>query len=214
MTKAKLAVVSLVAALGVSGAASASASAHEFIVEGKAIGESEDILSSFKSEGTSFFASVSHTKVEIKCAKDKGSVALEFFGKTKGSITYEECKAYQLNAKRELTLLKCTVPNTKIFFIDHLITFKAKVADEFEPEGTSFGEFKVTGGECPIGGAYSLKGTVIGIQPEAEVEKETHLTEFVPTEAGSQKLELGEGAAELVGTEELTLPEGKKGSEK
>jgi hypothetical protein len=215
MVKIRRVVIAVVVALGVTGVACAAAWAHEFIIEGKAIQETEDILTSTKSGPSTAITVVRGVTIEVKCAKDKGIVALGFDGQTKGSITYEECKAYERNSKGELVLLKCVVANTLITFSDQLVTFKSRVADEFKPaEGTTFGEFKITGGECLISGVYALSGTVIGIQPEAEVEKETHLTEFIAAEAGSQKLELGGGTAELNAVEEVTLPEGKKGSEK
>jgi hypothetical protein len=215
MAKARLVVVALVVALGVMGVACAAAWAHEFIIEGKAIKEAEDIVTSTKSATSTVITVVRGVTIEVKCAKDKGIVALGFAGQTKGSITYEECKAYERNSKGELLLLKCVVANTLFTFNDQLVTFKSRVADEFKPaEGTTFGDFKLTGAECAIGGSYALSGTVIGVQPEAEVEKETHLTEFIAAEAGSQSLELGGGTAELNAVEEVTLPEGKKGREK
>ena len=193
----------------------ASAAAYGFIVEGKEITkESEDVMGTLKSTNTSFYGTVQGVKIQVLCAKDKGNVALEFSGNTKGGISFESCKVYSINSRRELTLLtKCTVANFEMFFTDMLVGFKSLVADEFIPTEAAFGEIKITGTGCTAFGSYPIRGKLIGIQPEAGVEKETHITEFNPAEAGSQSLELGESAAEVVGVEEVTLT-GKKWSEK
>ncbi|HEV3047499.1 MAG TPA: hypothetical protein VGY13_09080 [Solirubrobacteraceae bacterium] len=211
--KARTVVAGLLVACGLSGLTAASAAGYGFVVEGREIKEAEALTASIKSATTSFYGTAQGVKIQVQCAKDKGNVALEFSGSTKGGVTFESCKIYSVNSRRELTLLsKCTVANFELFFNDKLIAFKSLVADEFVPAETAFGEIEITGTGCTAFGTYPIKGKAIGVQPEAGVEKETHITEFNPAEAGSQSLELGEGPAEIVGVEEVTLA-GKKWSE-
>ncbi len=150
MSRIKQAMVSVLAIAFVGAFASASASAHRFIEEGP-----KEVKNGEKITGTSGVSELASTidkvAITIVCKKDKFEGTLETGGKTKATITYEECSLTGLSG--------CKVPNIIAKVNDKLIENAGKeIEDEFEQEGTEpFATIEIE--TCTLKGKYKVTGT-------------------------------------------------------
>jgi hypothetical protein len=217
MTRIRLIMLSLLAtfALGAVGSASASADPCPHAAEGDVAvchaGLEWEGTLKVKSPSSKLVGFIKAKAIIIVCKKDTGTVTIEDSGKTKFTITFEECKG-------EGSIAGCTIPNIKFNGKDQLLTktlATERLEDELAPEtGTTFVEIKVE--KCALEGTYPVKGTQVcevdkeGKSPEkinAEAEKslETHKVICPP---GKSHLTFGTEKAEFEGTEELSKEAG------
>jgi hypothetical protein len=196
MSRLKLVLLSLGAALAMSAVASSSASAVlanlYFEQPSKALGTETIVGTVGKAQ---LQAESGNTKVLLECTTNKLEEGkIEFPGKSSGKITYEGCKVFIISKGVKTFLSVCKVKPIIFKFLDKLITqTKAGVvADEFKP--TEAPELFVTifieGVECPLAGVggvakeYKVKGTyVASLDDQAEEDQTEH--ELIFTEAGS-----------------------------
>jgi hypothetical protein len=213
MFRMKPAILGALAALAISAAASASASAatHAFWDCQKIGGPWKNAqcsekgppnewgtreIAETKAEGTGTASTLASTiaglKITVECKKNRFSATLEKEGKSKGEVTFEECKMVGSE------FAACEVPNIKFNFKDKLV---AGPEDEFEPtSGTTFVEIRID--SCALKGTYPAKGTQICKLPNAGQAKIVHELECTP--AGSS-LTLGKEKAEFTSTEKVHL---------
>lgn len=144
------------------------------------------------SEASTLASTIAGLKIAVECKKDKFTATLEKEGKSKGEVTFEECKMVGSE------FATCEVPNIKFSFKDKLV---AGPEDEFEPtSGTTFVEIRIN--TCALKGTYPAKGTQICKLPNAGQAKIVHEVECTP--AGSS-LTLGKEKAEFTSTERVHL---------
>jgi hypothetical protein len=201
-------VVTLAVALcALGGLAAGSAVAAAYRVENKTITKTvESALTSGASELKGEFLG-GRVELAIKSQKSAGSFDLESGGLAKATINLEGNALYEINEKGEYTLISnCGVPTFAIGAKAELSVFNGKLASAFAPEDSVFADFSITGASCGLRKTDNyLTGTMIGIVPEAEVSKGTHLVSFIPSEAKSQNLSVYGSPAELTSTESLSL---------
>lgn len=184
-------------AMFVLGVATASASAHEYQVEGgtlpqKITGGSKTVS---KLEGT-----VLGKKITIECAKQTVNSGEILEGnKSNGEITYEGC-----SVKENAT---CEVPNIKFKIKDELTGPTPGVQDTFLPTGASEEFVSIKIKVCALAGTYPVKGKQVCNLPGGEVFAATHTIECLP--AGSS-LTLGTEPAFYTGSTEVSLVSGLK----
>lgn len=183
-------------AMFVLGVATASASAHEYQVEGGTVpqpikGGSKTVS---KLEGT-----VLGEKLTIECTKqtiNKGELLAG--GKSNGEITYEGC-----SVKGQAT---CEVPNIK-FKVNDELTGGPPVKDVFLPTGANEEFVTIEIKVCGLKGKYPVKGKQTCNLPGGEEFAPAHNIECLP--AGSE-LTLGTEPAHYTGTTEVSLVSGLK----
>lgn len=196
--------LAILAVFAVSAGVSASASAHEFFVEGKAVTGTERFEFTSTS-GTSTLEAESLAIIECKKDTDKGF--LEAKGATIVTIKYTECKVFGPKKEAE-PLCKVTEP-IEVIAADHLTIFEYKLGDLFEPETSAiFATIEITGAECLLKGKYEVTGKQQCKLPEAETEKVTH--EVVCEPPGSE-LHLRTAPSKFTSTDTVEVA-GKKWS--
>lgn len=199
--KARLLIPVLLSVLALGAATAASASASEYLVEGKQVTETTN------TEGTSgsslLVGKVGAAEVKIECAKDTFTGTVEAAGKSTATLLLKECTA----AKPA----NCKVPATIEGKLKDKLIGSTTPEDEFEAtkaEGT-ISEIVVSGTECAITGTYALKGAQTC--ELTKVEEEVAEREVICKKTGS-KLKLGLEAASFSSTEKAKLVSGKKWS--
>jgi hypothetical protein len=158
VTKVRLLLLSIVAALAVGAVGAAAANAAEFKVcqaggteeyeTNKCLAKKAGSTFSYLAvpagglnvEGTSGASKLESTilakRTIIECLKDKtigaaGTNKIEPAGASKGEIEYSECKLFIVNAEHKKELLAaCTVPNIKFKFTDLLLVGNGAGPDE------------------------------------------------------------------------------------
>lgn len=196
MLRMKLVLLGLAATLVFSAVVSSSAMAApetRFFVEGS------EVTAATKIVGTSGVAQLESTvaglKILIECKKDTFTGEIEEKGKTKGEVTFEECKLYEIKAGKKTEVTTCTVPNIKFTFHDQLVVGNGSSAEDeyFPPTGKLYIEFEITG-TCLLAKKYKVETANEGkgqrcALPLGEVEQEKH--EIVCTSTGSSELRFG-----------------------
>jgi hypothetical protein len=186
-------------------AASATASAHSYKIEGKTIGAGakEEVL---VSSGTGEFESVLlGTKILITCQEDLGSAAnnaIESEGKSKFKVEFKNgCLMSEIKEGKKTPLASCVVAEpVKAEGEDLLVGTNGFPEEEFkEKESKAFSIISITG--CALESKTEVKGGTVCALPEASVEEVSH--EIVCTGVGS-KLKYGKEAAFLYSTETIT----------
>jgi len=219
MTRIRLILLSMIAVLGISAAASvASAAAAEpltrYSVEG--IGEITESLAIEGNVGTAQLNGlVLGNKLMIECTENKLiSGSIKPTGKSEGEINFAKCTVFLIKSKKESQAGKCAVVEPiKFNFTDLLIVGPGGlIEDEFKPTGAENNfvtiEIKKVGEEgCPIAGKYETKGSyVASLGAEGEVLKTEH--ELVFTSTGS-KVKLGKEPASFTNRTTIKLVDGK-----
>jgi hypothetical protein len=210
MTKSRAALLGIVAALAVSAAAAATASAHEFLVEGSAVTSLVD--GTFTSATSHLRYELSGAKVDIVSNVDSGSFSLSPSGVDAATISFTSNALYETNAAGEDTvrLSSCTVNEGKpiTFAVDsELAELSGELVDALEgAKPPLFVSFSITGAECALKKpSYEVTGSVDALLPEGEVNKALHILEFEPKTGGSQSLELFKKPATITSKESLVL---------
>ncbi len=235
MSRIKLILLSMLALVAISALASASASATvplflTCLNVGSGKGQWEDAACSKAKTGGGWETSAVTTALEISgtggvaklksellgaeilitCTKNTIVSAvsdLEAEGKSKGEVTFEECKVG--NSKE--TFVNCEVPNIKFKFTDQLILVGTEVKDEFkgvEKEGTQFVEISIKNKEekaCTQKGKFPVTGTQIALLPEPTVFKHLHLLDFSTADSS---LTFNTKPATFEGSDEIYLLSG------
>lgn len=190
MSKFRFVLLSAVAALVVSLAATAAASAHEYKVEGKTIAKETGVTGSGSGEyvlkGTPL-----GIKTEIKCAKvkvEKGAIDVGGVDKGTSELGFTECKVEKPAG--------CSVAEP-IKANDRTVLAETPVQELFEPPtgSTTFAEITLTG--CVVAGTFKVEGSQLCELPNAGTESTSH--EVVCKTTGS-KLKFGGKAAEFSGS--------------
>jgi hypothetical protein len=199
---ARLLILVLLSTLALGAATAASASASEFIIEGKQVTEATNV------EGTSGLALlagvIGGVEVKIECVKDTFTGTIETGGKGSATLLLKECS--------ETKPVNCKVPATIEGKLKSKLIGSATPEMEFEAttaEG-AISEIVISGAGCAIPGTYALKGSQICELPKAEEEAVEH--EAVCKKLKS-KLKLGPEAASFSNTEKAKLTSGKKWSD-
>jgi hypothetical protein len=189
MTRIRLILLSMVAMLALSAAASATASAAvetRYFVEGDTeLAASESIAGTV---GTAELVStLANDKIAIVCTKNTLSNAtVETVGKSKGEIKYEECgELKQIKGGTLTTVTNCKVTIPPFKFIDLLVAGPGgTVEDEFKPEtGTTFVEIEIGGTGCNaiFKGKFLASGSYVASLPKGELGEVGHLIDFTST---------------------------------
>lgn len=213
MSRIRLALLCLVAALTVSAVASIAASAaptNRFFVNKVELAAEEPIEGVVETAQLNF--EVASAKTMIDCTTNtlvKGAVNKN--GETSGEITFKGCKVYSIASGVASPLGVCTVEEPITFkFTDQLITGPGGlVEDEFKPSEANevFVKIKINGASCTIKGTYEPKGTyVASLGSEGEVERTEH--ELVYTSTGS-KIKISEKPASFTNRTKIKLKSGK-----
>ncbi|MHB1859588.1 MAG: hypothetical protein ACYCUM_05665 [Solirubrobacteraceae bacterium] len=135
--------------LGVAGVASASA--HEWEINGKAITANTAVTAS----GGPFTLSAPALKVKIVCAKEAATGQLELAGKDSASIEFTECEG-----KEEAAACKVAEP-ISVKANTQLEAVAGVLEDKFTPAVAGpFTEIELEG--CAIANFYPVEGTVNG----------------------------------------------------
>jgi len=195
--------VALMAVLALGAVAAASASAHEFIVEGKTVAAGEQVAAEGTGGVVKIEKQVSGKTVTVECKNSRSKNHLEKEGKTNGEVTFEKCAVVGLSG--------CRVPNWKLRFSDQLVLFEAALADEFKPEPgqTELGVMEIE--VCALKGTYAVTGTFTCALPGVGVERVEH--EMICEPKGSS-LKIGGDSASIAGSEKIHLESGKQWSAK
>lgn len=197
------ALVALVAAFAMSAVATASASAHEFIVEGKAVAAGEQVAA----EGTGGVVKVekqeSNKTVTIECKSSRSKNHLEKEGKSYGGVTFEKCAIVGLSG--------CQVPNWELKYSEQLVLFEALLADEFKSEAgqEKLGDLEIE--TCALKGTYAVTGVLTCSLPGIGVEGVEH---EVACEPKGSSLKIGGASASITSSEKVRLESGKRWSAK
>lgn len=228
MSRIRLVVLSLVAVLAVSAAASASALAAETFggvqcqpyPEGKWKDpqctekgppneyETMEITNSeVKGEGETAIlkSEISTTKIYIDCQKTTFAGRIEKGGKSKSEIKYEKCVLYEESTGKPIST--CTVPTITANVADEIVGGKGHFEDRFTPEkGEEFTKIKIEGASCTLKGTFEVKGSQRCELPDAEARQKKHAIRC--KESGSS-LKLGNKEAFYRGevTAELVPPD-------
>ncbi len=209
MTRAKVAMLGLLAVFALSASASAVASAatHIYRVEGTELKENLKVEGSGPAGGLE--TTVAKLHIVLDCQEDviageiknnKGK------GESIGKIEFRNCDFYKSEKGRKVPLTACGVAEG----------LKAEATDELTEHGQDlfrgvgpnekFAEFEITGESCAIDGRFEVIGSQLCTIPEAEFEKVVH--GLICTPPGS-KLLFGKEAAQLFGEGQVKL-ENKK----
>jgi len=208
MSKVRFIVLSVLAVLAVSAVASASASAHEFLVNGKPVTGTEPVTST-----GGLFRLVAATKI-IDCETANGFGLILSGGKTfihdihflNCKTSQTKCAVHSIGASNGLILL-VNVP-------DLLVTRKTSggaevTADEFQENPTTK-EFITLKFLAEAGGSCSEFGTETKVkgQVAAQVNNGTESLEFTEPELQGNSLEAFGKAAKFFGTAKQKLVNG------
>jgi len=172
--------VCLLAVFALSAVTAAGAQAVSWHVNSNPIGSSGKFA--FKSTSGVSRLWVTSLKLVIVCKKDKDAGTLEFGGKDKVTVTYEECGLYEAvwNATTKewevgTQYTACKVPNIVVEKIVSQLTWGPGgiLVNDFKPEtGTLFVTITVEGASCALAKKYPVEGTVIAKFPPAQINKE------------------------------------------
>lgn len=196
--------MSLVAVVGVSVLASASASAIGRIgacetvsvvgsgqwndAECTSLGGSKEWstkeITSGEEKGTGgeavLTSEIGGAEVIITCAKGKTTSTIEAAGAAKGEATFEECAVG--NSKEKF--VNCEVPTILVKFTSQLTEEESELRNEFKPGeegGKRFTTIAIKNKSekiCTVKGNFAVEGFAIALVPNANVLKLAHLFDF------------------------------------
>jgi hypothetical protein len=209
MAKVRIILLGLLSALVLSAVATATASAHEFFVEGTAI--TSNVAGRITSGTSVLAAEIIKTKVELVSSSDTGTFTLEKEGKSKYSISFTGNQLYEVNAEGHLTLLSSCGVSSLGSGKSVLLGTESPAGEDLDtfepPEGkeTALLEFEVT--KCALKGKYKVEGTANGFLPDGKTGKALQDIVF---NGEDQSLKVGGQPASIVSTESAVLNSGKK----
>jgi hypothetical protein len=195
--------VTLVAVFALGAVAAASASAHEFIVEGKAVAGGEKVAAEGEGGTTTIEWTEGTTKIKVECASSKVFDTLEGGGASEGEVALSSCSL------AGSTL--CKVPNLLYSTRDQLSGSAGSLVDDFKPAGerSQFFVLEFTGSLCSIKGGYTIEGAYACGLPEVGKEAAEH--EIACKPEGSELTFAGK-PVRLTSVVKVGLKSGKKWS--
>jgi hypothetical protein len=237
VTRIRLILMSLLAALAVAAVASASASAHRYVsnscttasgtgtkyktesecLKGENPGsggwERVEIANGTKVTGTigvsKLVGKITGVAITIECKKGKSTGDIGTGGSSHAVLTYEECKIVGTLGE------KCKVPTTlKTTKLKDLLTASGRVEDTFEPEttGGNFIELVVSaveGKTCTPAATYPVTGSqVCEVDSSDTVAKTLQASHELICKTSGSHLVLGGNAATYEGTATVKLESG------
>jgi hypothetical protein len=210
MAKAYIALLSTLAALATSAAASAAGPAHEFFVEGSEVTSLVD--GTFTSATSHLRGELLGLKIDVTAGSDSGTFSLSPGGLDAATISFTSLALYETNSKGEDTelLSKCFVNGGKTiaFGVEtELLEASGVLLDTFTPTTPPlFVNIPITGSSCALKKATNeLTGSFNAILPNHGANKVLHIIEFDPAVAGTQSLELAKEPATFESEESLVL---------
>jgi hypothetical protein len=206
----RMMMLSIASALVVSVVATATASAHEFLVEGSAVTSLVD--GTFTSATSHFRWVLLGTDVDVVSNAASGTFSLSPEGGDAETISFTSLALYETNAAGEDTALlsKCVVNEGRsmTFSVNSKLTeLGGELVDAFEGlRPPLIVEFPILGTSCAVKKAINeITGSVDALLPEGEVSKILHSWEFRPSASGSQSLEFSKSPATFESKESLVL---------
>jgi hypothetical protein len=207
MAKARIILLGLLAALALSAAATATASAHEYAVEGTKV--TTAVEGTFTSGTSVLRGIVAKTNIEVVSTLSAGTFTLEEKGKSKYSVTFTGNKLYEVNAEKHLVLLSACGVTEKIEITngkDTLLEKEVKAGeflDTFEPnaeKGKVYVEFEIT--KCTLKGKYAAEGTANAFTAAGGTEK---VLQNVVFSGEDQELKFATEPASFISTDSEVL---------
>jgi hypothetical protein len=202
MTKTRLFILGALAALALSAATAASASAEPFwSVNGTPVTTPVD--GTFTSGTSKLKSVISGTKVAVISTLDTGQFLLEEKGKTKYTVTFTGLSINEVLANgEEKALTACVVEIPPFSGTDQLKeTVGTNLPDEFKGLTETFTTIIIK--TCALKGSYEVKGTVNGILSNGT--ENLKLQDVLFTPGVEQNLKLGKETAEFASKESLIL---------
>ncbi|MGA2163619.1 MAG: hypothetical protein ABSH36_04045 [Solirubrobacteraceae bacterium] len=203
MPRYRMVLAGLSVAIALAGLASASASAHEFIVEEKSLATTEELTGTIGASKLEFKLAGEDTTIECKSGSLKGGIRNT--GAMETNLKLSECQIVTWPP----VCRAITEPN--VWLSDELTTFEEKPGLRFSGlEGKEFlFEFRGTSKECTIKPTFPVDGSFTCELPEIKTEAVTHEVACKPA---GDKLSVGPNVATFTATAKARLASGKKWS--
>lgn len=196
MAKIKLILLSLLLATALGTITSASASAHEYLVEGTPVGAGVKL----EVEGTTSLVwietSILKAPIVQECDEGTGTGFIEEKGKSTGKGEAKNCRIFQIVKGKRENLTACAMREPVVIETTGELTGIGENTAVGSKAEEGFTEFEIKGESCVLAGKYTIKGQELCLSPLAEMEKVLH--EVICTAAGS-KLKLGKEPVRLYG---------------
>jgi hypothetical protein len=209
MTKAYVAFLSIFAALATSAAATATAFAHEFLVEGSAVTSLVD--GTFTSATSHLRGTLGGAHIDFTAGSDSGTFSLSAGGIDAATVSFTSLALYETNtAGEDIAPLKCSVNEGKLLtFVvkTELLELNSIVLDTYKGSTPPLLiNIPISGSSCAFKKAVNnIEGTFNAILPERAVNKVLHIQEFNPANTASQSLTFAGAAATFEDKESLVL---------
>jgi hypothetical protein len=211
MLKVRVILSSLLAAFAVSAVASTTSLAHEFIVEGVAVGAGGEAFQGvqYRFSGSGLEVTLVGSKAFVSCRTGSLSGTLEKEGKSKGTAKLSDCRVYLNNARKLELLPLCAVKAPIELKFKDKLSAGEMAEEEWEGEEAeeTFGTVEVKGAGCALNGKYKVKGKETCIWPGSELEKVAHSWACTP---GGSKLKIAATEAKLYFVAEVDILPFKK----
>ncbi len=202
MSRVKFIMLSMLAAFALSAVASATASAHEFFINGSALSKTEEVQGNSIPYATEnkFESIIAKLNVNINCAVAvaPGGAAnvLETAGKIKSKIEFKDCSIYKTAKGATEEQIACSLKEPVVAEAEGSLNGAGEL--ELKPTAankTLFSEFEIVGTGCAIAGKQKVEGEPQRCAiPNYGVEAEIG---FVSCGPGGSALKLGTEGAKL-----------------
>jgi len=208
MSRMKLVMLSLLAAFSLSAVASSTASAHEWIVNGKAVAAAEKVeVNGNQLQGNNQLEGViAKSSVHITCqevlAPPAGNI-LEEKGKLKIKLEYKACTVYTIAAEAVENQ-----PNCKVAGLTAEGAGELTEAGILTVKGAPFATIVISGTGCLLNGEYKVETTEVCSLPHYAVAVYVATIECNP--AGSKELKLGTESSKLYSVIGIAGTKGQK----
>jgi hypothetical protein len=210
MAKTRLILLGALAALAISAVATATASAHEFLVEGAKV--TTPVTGTFTSGTSTLTATIKSKKIQIVAKLDTGTFILQSGGASRFTVSFTNITVYEEEASGHLKNTGCIAQSVggKAGLItfsgtDQLLTTEnsnKEFLDTFKGNGAEEGFVTFLLAECAVEGSYTAKGTMNARVPEPTVNKPLHNLVFEPAD---ESLSFGTEPLSFTSTESLIL---------
>ena len=209
MTKKRLALLGILAAFALTGVTTATASAHEFLVNGSAL----NVLlhGAFTSTTSRLRFELLNKKSEIISTLDTGTFSIGPNGTSTYEISFTGNTIDEIGSGGELIAEpNCVIKLITFHGTDELLEHESKLLDTFAgSEQPVFTHIKIENlsaeKTCAFKGTFSIEGTLNAILNHPETPEKLRDLEFNPAVAGSQSLTLAGKPATFESIESLEL---------
>jgi hypothetical protein len=209
MARAHLALVGILAALALTAVAAATASAHEFLVNGSAL--TTLLHGAFTSTTSHLKAELLNKKIEIISTLDTGTFSIGPNGTSTYEISFTGNTIDEIGSGGELIAEpNCVIKLITFHGTDELLEHESKLLDTFSGSAPPlFVTFKIENlsseKTCAFKGTSSIEGTLNAILINPETPEKLRDLEFNPAVTGSQSLTFAGKRATFESTESLEL---------